>query len=231
MFGQNELRKRESHPNGLLQVQDIWYTLQGEGPFTGHPAVFIRLTGCNLACWFCDTKWDDQNDPYMDPEHIARRAMQAGGPHCQLVVLTGGEPARQDLRTLIPDLARRFDIIQIETAGTLWQDCLDHPSVRIVCSPKTPKIHPRILAKAHAFKYVIRAEDPCDRDGLPLASTQFKGSAARLARPRPGAPVYLSPCDEYDQRKNADNLRMVTTGAKAHGYIAGIQLHKILGVD
>lgn len=70
MFGQNTPRRRES--GGLLQVQDVFYTIQGEGPFAGRTAVFIRLTGCNLRCWFCDTVWGDDSDVYQEPAQIGR---------------------------------------------------------------------------------------------------------------------------------------------------------------
>ena len=55
MHGNNAIRKQELREDGALQVHELFYTLKGEGMFVGHPAIFIRLTGCNLACTFCDT--------------------------------------------------------------------------------------------------------------------------------------------------------------------------------
>ncbi len=94
-------------------------------------------------------------------------------------------------------------------------------------SPKTPKIDPQIYDHAFAFKYVIRAGEIGD-DGLPVRSTQIPGDNAVLARPRPGVPVYLSPCDEFDEEHNQANQRAVAATALMHGYRAGVQLHKIL---
>ena len=58
MFGKNKILKAEIHDGLNLDVQEIFPTIQGEGPYVGYPAVFIRLGGCNLACSFCDTEFD-----------------------------------------------------------------------------------------------------------------------------------------------------------------------------
>jgi 7-carboxy-7-deazaguanine synthase len=192
MHGQNKLRPRESNKEGLLQVQDIWPTLQGEGPFQGTPAIFIRLTGCNLACSFCDTKWDDEKDLYMSPEDIYSRVheinyrdprpnglelrgAQPGWFEYKLVVLTGGEPARQDLTKLIEALVEGGSDgyhVQIETAGTYWQDIFAYPCVTLVCSPKTEHVHPKILEYCKHWKYVIQYDQVNIYDGLPSSPTQ-----------------------------------------------------------
>lgn len=188
MHGQNKLRPRESSP--LLQVQDIWPTIQGEGPFSGMPAIFVRLTGCNLACTFCDTKWDDDNDPRMTADAIYSRIHEinykekhvTAKPEItdywfehKLVVLTGGEPARQDLTELIKMLVEGGTDsynVQIETAGTYWQDIFAHPKVTIVCSPKTKHVHPKIMEHCKHWKYVIQAGYINIYDGLPAGCTQ-----------------------------------------------------------
>ena len=191
----------------------------------GRPSVFVRLHGCNLRCWFCDTKFDDPNNPVVPVEDLLDQIVDLRQP---LVVLTGGEPVRQPLGKLVTRLHAAKKTVQIETAGTLWQDCLSE--INIVVSPKTPLIHGKISAFAMAFKYVIRAGEVSDADGLPTMSTQRKGQPGLLARPRPLAPVYLSPLDEYDPEANDRNRQEVFRLALKHGYIAGIQLHKVFGV-
>ncbi len=136
---------------------------------------------------------------------------------------------RQPLHRLLPALHQCGFCPQIETAGTLWRDCLAEPFVDIVVSPKTPKIDPRLYDHAFAFKYVIRAGEIGD-DGLPVRSTQIPGDNAVIARPRPGVPAYLSPCDEFDEDRNQANRRAVAESALKHGYRAGVQLHKVLGL-
>ena len=58
MFGKNPIRKPENHDGNFLKIQEIFYTIQGEGIYSGYPAVFVRLGGCNLACKFCDTEFE-----------------------------------------------------------------------------------------------------------------------------------------------------------------------------
>lgn len=238
MLGRNPVRHAEIHEDGKLQVAEIFYTLQGEGPYAGHPAIFIRLTGCNLRCQFCDTQWDDDKDPYITVASIVRTVRQLSAPACKLVVLTGGEPMRQDLKGLLygltSDGAHKMTV-QLETAGTLWQDCLfdylQMGNLKIVVSPKTPKINDKIYRFAHAFKYVITEGQTSALDGLPIVSTQDKRMDAHIARPRPGASVYLSPCDDVESPFQTNrNKQEVVQLAMKYGYIAGLQLHKIWDV-
>lgn len=59
MFGNNPIRKQVLRDDGALYISGIFATIQGEGPLTGTPAIFIRLSGCNLQCGFCDTDFED----------------------------------------------------------------------------------------------------------------------------------------------------------------------------
>lgn len=242
MFGQNAIRKREEHDGATLQVQNVWTTIQGEGPFAGQTAVFVRLTGCNVACWFCDTKWDDINDPVQHVATIIDRILKAAPDHCKLIVLTGGEPTRQPLVAFFKELHLRTPgrfTVQFETNGTFWQpffDELEPSELFIVCSPKTPRINQEMIHRVNAWKYVLRAGEINAADGLPCASTQFEGKLALLQRPgfAPGgyvADVYISPCDEYDEEKNKANLHAVRDVGLKYGYIISLQQHKYLEAE
>ena len=224
-----------------LQVNEIFRTLQGEGPFTGHPAIFIRMAGCHLQCTWCDTQWDDDTDPFWSPSTIAKEAVRlARQPvnRVKLAVLTGGEPLRQDLSRLAPALIRYggFDIIQVETAGTFFQPWLDDPEVHVVVSPKTRKVHSELMRDCRPrtyFKYVL--DGVPDSDGLPAAATQPGLKGGRPARPPEGVPVYVSPCDyaphpDYDVKLNADQQKITRDTAMDHGYILSLQTHKLLGI-
>lgn len=245
MHGHNESRGHESSEKGY-QVHDIFYTIQGEGPFSGMPAVFVRLTGCNLKCHWCDTIWDDDKDPYLTPEQIHERIFLAA-PSCRLVVLTGGEPCRWDLDELIAQL--KDYQVQVETAGTLWQQCLLEKNVTIVVSPKIRTVHPKFYQHAEHWKYVVTSGDADPKDGLPLESTQrgkeiivlqgvdgtvtdFEKKGGPMARPPKDrkVTVYLQPCDEGHPVKNLANTAHMVQIALKHGYRAGVQLHKLFGV-
>lgn len=79
-----------------MRVNEIFYSIQGEGRYTGTPAIFIRLAGCNLRCDFCDT----EHQPYQDltEEEIMRQIADFPTSH---VVITGGEPMLQITQSLI----------------------------------------------------------------------------------------------------------------------------------
>ena len=113
------------------RVNEIFYSLQGEGYHTGYPAVFVRFSGCNLRCPFCDTDFSTYSE--MTAEEIAS-AVQHLAPDPQvLIILTGGEPSLQADESLITALHTTDKHICIETNGT-------HPIASgidwITCSPK-----------------------------------------------------------------------------------------------
>lgn len=238
MFGKNPVARNELNTDGsTLRVVNgkPWYTIQGEGPFAGDPAVFLRLHGCPLQCYFCDTEFSNPADPYLEVHEIADMVENCAPAHCRLLVITGGEPVRQNLSELIRIMVTDGWTVQVETSGILWQDCL--MDTVIICSPKLPKIHPKIAAHAHGFKYVIRAGEVDPEDGLPLTNTQEAGGKpARLARPPVGSsvPIYLSPMDEAELMEDVANQRNREAVAKIaleFGYRAGLQLHKFMGMD
>lgn len=239
MHGTNVIRKLEDGDGKQLQVREIFYTLQGEGPFAGHPAVFVRLTGCHLRCHFCDTEWNDATDKTLltvDIVECVRYAWNVGGTVNRpkpLVILTGGEPARQPIDALVDAFFDMDYSVQIETAGTFWRDCMASAHVSTVVSPKTAIVNPKVAYHARAYKYVIR-DGECDpNDGLPMLSTQREGRTCALARlpaSLPRSSVYLSPCDEGDPARNVANMRYARDIALRHGYTLGVQLHKLVGL-
>jgi 7-carboxy-7-deazaguanine synthase len=243
MFGKNQLIGTDFTSDGLkLAVQEIFPTIQGEGPFIGRPAIFIRLGFCNLKCWFCDTDFESRVinltiDEIL--EQVSEASMKAEG---RLVVITGGEPMRQNIAPLIDLLINHFYKVQIETAGTVWppklldtwRARLHCESFDIVCSPKTGKVNSHIQQATKYWKYVISASQKIDVDGLPIALTQHgTNNAVILAKPPAWIDkknVYLSPMDEYDQHKNKANYELVAKLCMKHGYTANIQMHKVMGL-
>lgn len=108
-----------------IEVNEIFYSLQGEGPTIGQPALFIRLNGCNLRCGWCDSKftWNENPEIYsvgalineIDEEWIEKKDIER-------VVITGGEPFCQDkaLNSLVPSIDRQLGLkVEIETNGTI----------------------------------------------------------------------------------------------------------------
>lgn len=105
----------------MLRVSEIFQSVQGEGTFTGTPSVFLRTTGCNLRCWFCDTPYTS-----WQPEGVQRPWMEMFHEilkwDCEHVVLTGGEPLLQpDIVPLSHELKKANRIVTVETAGTVYR--------------------------------------------------------------------------------------------------------------
>jgi organic radical activating enzyme len=110
------------------RVNEIFYSLQGEGAHTGTPAVFVRLAGCNLRCPFCDTQHEAFTT--MTRDEIAEAV--AVYP-CPTVILTGGEPSLQVDEPLLEALHFKGKRVHIETNGTcVLPDGIDW----VTCSPK-----------------------------------------------------------------------------------------------
>jgi 7-carboxy-7-deazaguanine synthase len=219
--------------SGTINVHSYFLTIQGEGPFCGQRALFIRLHGCNLRCPGCDTEYTSTSVAATELFMVnrAREFLPVGG----LVVVTGGEPLRQNI---VPQIRRLLEAgfrVQIETNGVLWIHDLSsllmlYPStLTIVCSPKTSRIHDKVLANAAAFKYVLQA-DNVDDDGLPLRALRHPASP-RVARPRPGATVYVQPMDEADPAANARNLAVAIASVMEHGHTLQVQVHKIINME
>lgn len=102
-----------------MQIAEIFHSIQGEGRFVGVPSVFVRTSGCNLRCWFCDTPYTSWQ-PEGDQRSVASLVDEIAGFDCEHVVLTGGEPMLvSDLVPLTQHLAGRGHHITIETAGTV----------------------------------------------------------------------------------------------------------------
>lgn len=99
-----------------LPVMEAFYTIQGEGKFTGHPAYFIRLGGCDVGCTWCDVKesWDSGKWPILPIESIVAEALLFPS---RLVVITGGEPLLYILDPLTTLLKNKGFTINIETSG------------------------------------------------------------------------------------------------------------------
>lgn len=100
----------------LLPVMERFYTIQGEGVFSGHPAWFIRLAGCDVGCVWCDVKesWNAEGFPRISPDELAQEAADSGA---QTVVITGGEPTMYKLQALTHALKNKGLKVHLETSA------------------------------------------------------------------------------------------------------------------
>lgn len=185
-----------------LIVNEIFHSIQGESLHAGRPCVFIRLTGCNLRCRYCDTAYAYGEGRSESIESIVRHVASFG---CNLVEITGGEPLMQgDTPYLVSTLLDHGFTVLMETNGSLDIDLVDRRCVRIVdmkC-PSSGESHrnnyeniPR-LSSEDQLKFVIgdRADyefvkhiiietrPPMDSSHILLSPVTGTLPAARLAR-------------------------------------------------
>ena len=113
-----------------LKVNEIFHSIQGESSFAGRPCVFVRLTGCNLRCSYCDTQYAYEDGKEIEVDEIIDRVSFY---RCPLVEITGGEPLIQkETPTLILGLLdKRYEVL-LETNGTQDISKVDDRCVRIV---------------------------------------------------------------------------------------------------
>ena len=130
-------------------VNEIFYSVQGEGRHTGMPAVFLRLSGCTMGCDFCDTKYAFAPGTEMNGLQIL---VELAKYPSKTVVVTGGEPAEQDLPALINVLKSAGHVVHIETNGA--HDC-DVSRADFVCVSPKKYVSPEMLKKADIIKLVV----------------------------------------------------------------------------
>lgn len=220
--------EKQSRNTSSLEVHSIFYTIQGEGPYTGSRAVFLRLAGCNLQCPLCDTDYTSERIT-LTPSQILVKIIALGRPG-DLVVITGGEPFRQSLRATVDTLLLAAFKVQIETNGTLYQE-LPFPKITIVCSPKTGSINKKLAPHIDSLKYVLHS-DSVGKDGLPLTALDHP-ALPQLARPPKGftGMIYVQPVDEINSHKNWRHLQTAVDSVMKHGYRLQLQVHKIIQMD
>ena len=114
----------------MLKVNEIFYSIQGESTFAGWPCIFIRLTGCNLRCRYCDTRYAYEEGDDIPLEDILAKVK---GFDCNLIEVTGGEPLIQDeTPDLISSLIGNGYTVLLETNGSKDITPVDNRCIRII---------------------------------------------------------------------------------------------------
>ncbi len=145
-----------------IKVSEIFTSFQGEGPYIGTPATFLRLYGCNLDCEWCDT--DISTYEMLSVDDVAEILMtQMEFNNINLLVITGGEPTLQmeEIKRLIKELPEDIKI-QLETNGSIFEYI---PEIEYVISPKEDK--EKVFENYYKydnvfFKFVITCEEDID---------------------------------------------------------------------
>jgi 7-carboxy-7-deazaguanine synthase len=224
MFGNNPIRKPDLTTGNELDIQEIFYTLQGEGPYAGQPAIFVRLGGCNLACSFCDTEFESFKKMTIEDIilQIEQLAHNNNTRKCNLIVISGGEPFRQPIEKICQLLVQHKYLVQIETNGTLFRNI--PKEVQVICSPKNTgngyhPIRKDLLPYILGFKFIISHHNINYNFVKDVGQKEYN------------IPVYVQPMDEYDPEINKKNIEFTKNLALDNGYFLSLQLHKYLGIS
>jgi 7-carboxy-7-deazaguanine synthase len=211
MFGNNSITGAKFFKDcgDKLLVTSIFYTLSGEGPYSGMPAIFIRFSRCNLQCDFCDTWFD--SGTWMSIEDIKRAIdieiqkyfhnnIPEWAQHKKfhwykqmVLVITGGEPTLQNknLQSLLFALRDEFRFTQIETNGIL--EPLVPSDTTVVTSPKCVngkymEISDNVLHRTNFLKFVMCADKESQYSEIPEWALKWN---------KYGGKIFISPMNEY----------------------------------
>ncbi len=193
-------------------IMEHFYTIQGEGKYTGTAAYFIRLGGCDVGCVWCDVKesWDADKHPHMSVNELVSLVNEHPG---KLVVITGGEPAMYDLTNLVNALQENGKTVAIETSGA-------HPLVGNVdwytFSPKKFKAPvEEAYLKANELKVVI------------FNKSDFKWAEEHAAKVSEECKLYVQPEWSKQERLLPEIIEFVKNNPK---WKISLQTHKYLNI-
>ena len=191
----------------MKRINDIFYSLQGEGRHTGRAAIFIRFSGCNLACSFCDTDFSDYRE--MTDEQIVEEVLKIvpdkDGVY-PMIVLTGGEPTLQVDERLIDLLHEAgFCLVAMESNGT------KNPPANLDWLTVSPKKNV-MVKRCQELKCIYDGEQKVEDYGIEADY------------------YYLQPCDVGDAGKNAEIIGQCIEEIKKNPkWMLSLQTHKLIG--
>ena len=202
-----------------MNINEIFYSLQGEGSWVGLPMVFVRTAGCNLRCSYCDTTYAYDEGKEMTVDQVLRTIQSYG---CPSICITGGEPLLQkDLMTLLTALVRKHYAICIETNGSKSvKKITGKKSVMISLDIKCPSsgMHQHmnlrnitLLSKNDQMKFIIKRKE------------DYEYAKHILKTYEPRCMIFLQPVWGANPRRLAAWILHDKLSVRL-----GMQLHKIL---
>ena len=191
----------------MKRINDIFYSLQGEGRHTGRAAIFIRFSGCNLACSFCDTDFSGYREMTDEQivEEVLKMVSDKDGEY-PMIVLTGGEPTLQVDEKLIDLLHERgFHLVAMESNGT------KNPPANLDWLTVSPKKNV-MVKRCQELKCIYDGEQKVEDYGIEADY------------------YYLQPCDVGDAGKNAEIIGQCIEEIKKNPkWMLSLQTHKLIG--
>ncbi|MFA5332486.1 MAG: radical SAM protein [Methanoregula sp.] len=201
-----------------MKISEIFLSLQGEGKNQGKPCLFIRFSGCNLSCRWCDTKYAIKDGIEMNEDYILEQCWRQNPRY---VCITGGEPLlqRDALIPLLKSLHKRGTAIDIETNGTIdFTGVQPYSSVcmDVKCPSSGEKSDPSLLSKIRpedSVKFVVADEADCRYAHKIMDSHTIAGE------------IFISPVYGTDTTPIVRYILVNNLPVRFQ-----VQLHKVLGV-
>ncbi|MFP4895806.1 7-carboxy-7-deazaguanine synthase QueE [Paraburkholderia sp. EG304] len=225
-----------STESAAYPVNETFESLQGEGSFTGTPAVLIRLQGCDVGCPWCDTKqtWRRDMDDMVSIDVISAKTDTpvqtwawfdlptlgriVGSANARHVVISGGEPCAFDLRPLIALLQAQACRVQVETSGTYEPQIT--PTTFLTVSPKFNMpggrlVLPDALMRADELKYPV---------GKPSDIERVLYRLEPIHREK-GTPIWLQPLSQ-----SSTATALCIAAAQRYDWRVSLQTHRFIGI-
>jgi len=207
---------KSNSPDLILNVVEIFKSIQGEGANAGRAAVFVRLSGCNMSCWYCDTEWGQgQNMTVKEVLSEVKKLTNPKDHPKSLLIWTGGEPTMQLTDEILEFFGEYCNCI--ETNGT---NPVPGKVEYISCSPKvSTAVLRKNFSHVNEFRYPLQAGDVLpDISELPFADNYF-----------------ISPIFTGEEKKrfqqNQDNIEYSINYIKENpAWRLSLQLHKLLNI-
>lgn len=215
-----------------MWISEVFHSVQGEGKFVGVESSFIRTTGCNLRCTFCDTPYTSW-EPVGEERSLDSLLAEIAGHNCSHIVLTGGEPLLvPDMVPLTQKLKENGHLITIETAGTVYRKVeADLMSISPKLTNSIPqgtawqvrhdqrRHRPQVIQQLidnydYQFKFVI--DRPADIDEVEAYLTEFPNHES--------GKVYLMP-QGVEQQGLAEKASWVEAAATSRDWKFSPRLH------
>ncbi|MCL3780049.1 7-carboxy-7-deazaguanine synthase QueE [Prolixibacteraceae bacterium JC049] len=196
--------------NTTYKINEIFFSLQGEGFQQGREVVFIRLAGCNLRCSWCDTNHND-----FWPMTVKEIIEDISKYNCKSVIITGGEPASYDITALLQALKDNGYWIAIETNGTFdltqWHQLLDYISISPKGNIRNSKASEvRVVNSNITADFLKEIESRIDADHY-----------------------FISPLDNKGEMNIKESLELVGQMKKisSNHWALSLQIHKLAGIQ
>lgn len=203
------------------RINEIFYSVQGEGYYAGTPAVFIRFSGCNLKCPFCDTDFTTLRN--LTAEEILAEVESANYGRCDMIIVTGGEPTLQWDEELSKMLRNAGYFVAMESNGT---NPVNGEVDWLTISPKAQWVEKAMVAPVNLADGVcselkIVVDEKTDFELIAQAPSHFEGEPM----------LYIQPCDTGSEKRNVEIMARCVEFVKMFpAWCISLQTQKILKV-